>query len=594
MALQRHQVAAINPKLVAWVDEVAGRTKPDSLVWCDGSDEENRLLIKQMLEQGKLIELDESEFANCYLYRSNPNDVARTESSTFICTDDKNDAGPTNNWMQTATAQKTLWEIFDGCMKGRTMYVVQYVMGQIGSPYAQFGIQITDSRYVVISLRIMTKMGAVALEEIGGNGDFVRGIHSLGTLDPARKYICHFPDAKLIMSINSNYGGNALLSKKAHALRIASVSARKEGWMAEHMLITGVQDEHGDVTYITGAFPSASGKTNLAMLKPPPKYNRTKVLLVGDDISWLHMSSDGKLYAINPEAGFFCVAPHTNPKTNPNLMETIRKNTIFTNVALTRARTPWWEGKEPFPDSSSSPILDWQGREWKPGGSPAAHPNSRFTVSVSQYPCLSPKYSDPNGVPISAILFGGRRASLVPLVYEAFSWEHGVLMGAMMNVETTAAAEGNVGVLKRDPMAMIPFCGYNMGDYFQHWLSFSSRSKKLPRIFQVNWFRAKDKKFLWPGYGENIRVLKWIIDRVKGRVGALETPIGYVPLPGSIDTEGLDLPNGTMEELLHVDAKGWLSELSSVESFFKTFGDRFPQRLWQEYRDLVARLQQSD
>ncbi|MGI0091130.1 MAG: phosphoenolpyruvate carboxykinase (GTP), partial [Nitrososphaerales archaeon] len=511
MALQRQEISRINRQLVSWVDEIASRTRPDRVVWCDGSEEEYHSLIRQMVEQGDLIELDQREFPNCYLYRSDSRDVARTEASTFICTSSKIDAGPTNNWMSTNAAEKKLWEIFEGCMKRRTMYVAAYLMGPTGSPYSQVGVEITDSPYVVISLRIMTRMGSVALEHLKSGSEFVKGIHSMGTMDPNLKHICHFPDAKLIMSVNSSYGGNALLSKKSHSLRIACVSARKEGWMAEHMLIAGVQDDKGNVSYITGAFPSSSGKTNLAMLKPPPSYPGFKVMTVGDDIAWIHLGrDDGKLYAINPEAGFFCVAPHTNLKTNPNLMETIKKNTIFTNVALAPGKTPWWEGKQPLPPNDSSPsLLDWQGREWKPGGDPAAHPNSRFTVSISQYPSLSPKYEDPSGVPISAILFGGRRASLVPLVYEAFSWEHGVLIGAMMKVETTAAAEGAVGVLRNDPMAMTPFCGYNMADYFQHWLSFASKSKNLPKIFQVNWFRmGKDKKFLWPGYGENIRVLK--------------------------------------------------------------------------------------
>lgn len=592
MALQRTEIYKINKHLVSWVDEVASRTTPNRIVWCDGSDQEYHLLIKQMLNQGTLIELDQEKFPNCYLHRSDSHDVARTETSTFICTADKNDAGPTNNWMDSSTAEKTLWKIFDSCMSGRTMYVVPYLMGPVGSPYAQVGVEITDSLYVVTSLRIMTRMGSVAVEHMKeGAGEFVRGIHSMGTMDPSLKYICHFPDKKLIMSINSNYGGNALLSKKSHSLRIASVAAREGGWMAEHMLIVGIEDREGHVEYVTGAFPSASGKTNLAMLKPPQSHDDgLTVLTVGDDIAWLHLADDGKLYAINPEAGFFCVAPHTSLETNPNLIQTISKNTIFTNVALALGETPWWEGKEepgvPLPSS----LQDWKGREWKPGGGPVAHPNSRFTTPISQYPSLSPNFDDPEGVPISAILFGGRRESLVPLVYETFGWEHGVLVGAMMNVETTAAAEGAVGLLRNDPMAMKPFCGYNMADYFEHWLSFASRSKKLPKIFQVNWFRrGKDKRFLWPGYRENVRVLKWIVDRVRGNADAIETPIGYVPR--AIDVDGLDLPDEAMEELLRVDRDGWLHELKSNETYFKSFGERFPQRLWLEYRKLITRLE---
>ena len=586
MALQRSNVIKKNENLVKWVDDVAGRTRPNSVTWCDGSDEEHGSLIREMLEQKVLTELDVTRFPDCYLYRSNPNDVARTEASTFICTRDSNEAGPTNNWMDVFEAEKTLWQIFDGCMKGRTMYVVPYLMGPVNSAYSQVGVEITDSPYVVVSLRIMTKIGAVALDHIR-NDDFVKGIHSMGDLDPKQKYICHFPQSASIMSINSNYGGNALLSKKSHSLRIASVEARKKGWMAEHMLVLGFEDDKGEITYMTGAFPSASGKTNLAMLKPPADFNKCRVLTVGDDIAWLHLGSDGELLAINPESGFFCVAPQTSSKTNPYLMETIRKGTIFTNVGLAKDRTPWWEGKGPAPEK----MTDWQGKEWKPGGSPAAHPNSRFTVRVSQFPSLSSRYEDPNGVPFSAILFGGRRASLIPLVYEAFSWEHGVLMGAMMKVETTAAAEGAVGVLRNDPMAMAPFCGYNMADYFQHWLSFPSKSNNLPKIFQVNWFRlGKDKKFLWPGYGQNIRVLKWIAGRVKGKAAAIRTPIGYVPAPGSIEMEGLNLADGTMEELLHVDRAAWLEELDATESYFKSFGDKFPERLWNEFNDLGDRL----
>lgn len=590
MSRQREEVQTINPSLVEWVDQVATRTKPDKIVWCDGSDEEYNSMVQEMLKHGVLTELDQKKFPHCYLYRSNPQDVARTEASTYICSSKEENAGPTNNWMSNEDGQKKLWEIFNGAMKGRTMYVVPYLMGPENSKYSQVGVELTDSLYVAASLRIMTRMGSVALEHMKNHGDnFVKGIHSMGTMDPKSKYISHFPDSKFIMSINSNYGGNALLSKKSHSLRIASVMAREEGWLAEHMLIVGIQDNSGNVSYITGAFPSASGKTNLAMLRPPATFNGYKVLTVGDDIAWLHLAQDdGKLHAINPEAGFFCVATHTSAKTNPNLMQTINRNTIYTNVAITHEKTPWWEGK----DEQVSSLIDWQGREWKPGGAlPAAHPNSRFTAPISQYPSLSPRSNDPEGVPISAILFGGRRASLIPLVYEAFSWEHGVLIGAMMKVETTAAAEGAVGELRNDPMAMTPFCGYNMGDYFQHWLTFGSKSKKLPKIYCVNWFRkGKDKKFLWPGYGENLRILKWIIERSNGKAEAIKTPIGYVPALGSIDLKGLDLPDGTMEELFRIDREGWLDELKSSEAFFRKFGNKFPKRLWQEYEDLSARI----
>ena len=594
MSHQREQFLEISPSLVEWVDEVAARTKPDKIVWCDGSDAEYDSLIQMMLKQGILSELDQKKFPHCYLYRSNPQDVARTEASTFICSSKEEDAGPTNNWMGKEQAEEKLWQIFEGSMKGRTMYVVPYLMGPENSKYGQVGVELTDSLYVAASLRIMTRMGTVALDHLRKNGGgFVKGVHSMGTLDPKMKYITHFPDSKFIMSINSNYGGNALLSKKSHSLRIASVMAREQGWLAEHMLIVGVQDSSGNVSYITGAFPSASGKTNLAMLRPPSTFDGTKVLTVGDDIAWMHLAEDGRLHAINPEAGFFCVAPNSSTRTNPNLIQTINRNTIYTNVAVTQEWIPWWEGKEDVEtdNESVSSLIDWQGRKWAPGGLPAAHPNSRFTAPISQYPSLSPRSNDPNGVPVSAILFGGRRASLVPLVYEAFSWEHGVLIGAMMKVERTAAAEGAVGELRNDPMAMTPFCGYNMADYFQHWLTFPSKSKKLPKIFCVNWFRrGKDKKFLWPGYGENLRVLKWIIDRSNGKAEAIETPIGYIPAAGSIDLKGLDFQDGTMEELFQIDRQGWLDELKSSEAFFQKFGDKFPKRLWQEYEALSARI----
>ncbi|MDG6999821.1 MAG: phosphoenolpyruvate carboxykinase (GTP) [Nitrososphaerota archaeon] len=587
LAIQREKAVETNQELVQWVDEVASRTRPDKVIWCDGSEEEYYALVDQMVKENSLIRLNENEFPRCYLYRSEAHDVARTESSTYICTPYKADAGPTNNWMSPESAQAMLWDILEGSMRGRTMFVVPYIMGPLDSIHSQVGVEITDSSYVAISLRIMTRMGSPALERLKNTVEFVKGIHSMGTSDPTKKYICHFPDSKLIMSVNSNYGGNALLSKKAHSLRIASISAREEGWMAEHMLILGIQDKNGRTSYITGAFPSASGKTNLAMLRPPDVYSGYKVLLIGDDIAWLHLGADRRLYAINPEAGFFCVATHTSPKTNPNLLETIKRDTIFTNVALAPGQIPWWEGKEPAPDS----LIDWHGNVWKPGGAPAAHPNSRFTVAISNYPALSPKFKDPEGVPISAMLFGGRRASLVPLVYEALNWEHGVLIGAMMKIETTAAAEGKVGVLRNDPMAMTPFCGYNMGDYFQYWLDFANRSKNLPKIFQVNWFRlGADKRFLWPGYGDNMRVLEWIVNRANQDAPAVKTPIGYLPTKESLNLKGLNLKEKIIDELLLVDRTGWLKELEEIKPYFESFGDRFPKRLWQEYDKLASRL----
>lgn len=590
LAIQRQRIIETNRNLVEWVDEVALRTRPDEVVWCDGSEEEYTALIELMVKSGSLIELNQQELPRCYLYRSDSHDVARTESSTYICCQDKSNAGPTNNWMSPESAQAKLWHIMDGCMKGRTMFVVPYIMGPASSVHSQVGVEITDSPYVVISLRIMTRMGSQALNRLNNNAPFVKGIHSMGTLDPSQKYICHFPETKLIMSVNSNYGGNALLSKKSHSLRIASVVAREEGWMAEHMLIVGIQDGAGETTYITGAFPSASGKTNLAMLRPPNYFKDHKVLLIGDDIAWLHVGNDGRVCALNPEAGFFCVATSTNPKTNPNLIETIRKNTIYTNVALGPRELPWWEGLSPDPGN----LIDWHGNKWTEGRVPAAHPNSRFTVSVSQYPSLSPNFEDPNGVPISAILFGGRRASLVPLVYESLSWEHGVLLGAMMKIETTAAAEGKVGVLRNDPMAMTPFCGYNMGDYFQYWLDFGKKSAKPPKIFQVNWFRlGADGKFLWPGYGENLRVLKWITQRARHNANAIETPIGYVPTKDSLNLEGLNVKDDVIDELLRVDRDAWLAETQTTKPYFESFGENFPKRLWREFNDLVSRLEKS-
>jgi len=577
---------AVERSLLDWVTTVAGVTKPDGIVWCDGSDEEFQSLIKLMTADGTLIKLNQEKYPRCYLHRSNPNDVARTEEATFICTTNKEDVGPTNNWMPSDEGEAKLRGLFDGCMTGRTMYVIPYLLGPVGSTYSQVGVELTDSRYVAVNMEIMTKVGKVAIEHMK-DGEFVKGIHSTGQLDPTRRYICHFPDKKLIMSLNSNYGGNALLSKKCHALRIATVLARDEGWLAEHMLIIGIEDPEGTVAYVTGAFPSASGKTNLAMLNPPEYMKDWKVWAVSDDIAWIHLDSEGRFRAINPESGFFAVAPNTNIKTNPRIMETVRKNTIFTNVALAMDKTPWWEGMGDHPRK----LWDWQGRVWTAGKGSAAHPNSRFTTSINQYRFLSPEYTNPSGVPITAIIFGGRRSDLVPLVYESFNWEHGVLMGAMLRVETTAAAAGEVGVLRYDPMAMKPFCGYHIADYFSHWLSFRSNSENLPRIFQINAFRTgKDGRFLWPGYGHNLVVLKWILDRCRGRADAVETPIGYVPMPDSLNLIGLNLPRSTIEELLQVDKTAWMDEIESSWLFFKTLGERFPNILFQELSKLRERL----
>jgi phosphoenolpyruvate carboxykinase (GTP) len=580
-----------NKGLAQWVEEVSRKTQPERVVWCDGSEAENDLLITQMLDDGTLIELNQDKYPNCYLHRSNPNDVARTEHLTFICTPSKEEAGPTNNWMPPAEAHDRVGGMYEGCMRGRTMYVVPYLMGPAGSPFTEAGVEITDSPYVAANMRIMTRMGRVALDHLGHSDHFVRGLHSLGDLRPERRYVCHLPDERLIMSFGSGYGGNALLGKKCHSLRIASVQGRDAGWMAEHMLILGVEDPEGRVTYMTGAFPSACGKTNLAMLVPPASQKGYKVWTVGDDIAWLRFGPDGRLWAVNPEAGFFGVAPGTSLKTNPNAMAALSQNSIFTNVALTMDGTPWWEGM------SAPPVeaIDWQGRPWQPGSSEkAAHPNSRFTAPARQCPCISPHWEDPNGVPISAIIFGGRRSRLAPLVYQSFNWQHGVFVGSSMASETTAAATGAVGVVRRDPMAMLPFCGYNMADYFRHWLSLGAGHPNVPKIFHVNWFRTDEAgKFLWPGFGENLRVLKWIIERVNDRGEAAETPIGYVPTPSGLDLEGLELNPHTVERLLEVHPGDWQEEASTVAEFFKKFADRLPEELWHEQAHLMRRLNQS-
>jgi phosphoenolpyruvate carboxykinase (GTP) len=578
----------VSTPLEAWVEESAKLTRPSQIVWCDGSEVENERLTQRMLDEGTYIELNRRTYPRCYLHRSHPNDVARTEGLTFICTRKKEDAGPTNNWIDPGEAKEKVRPLFDGAMKGRTMYVVPYIMGPASSPYSKVGVEITDSPYVAASMRIMSRMGKVALDRLGNSDDFVPGLHSLADLNPDRRFILHFPEEKSIWSVGSGYGGNALLGKKCFALRIASWMAREQGWMAEHMLILGLEDPSGNVTYMAAAFPSACGKTNLAMMVSALDSEGYRVWTIGDDIAWMHLASDGTLRAINPEAGFFGVAPGTNGKTNPNVMAAIHHDTIFTNVAVTESREPWWEGLDAAPPAG---LTDWQGNKWSSGKSPAAHPNARYTVPASQSPSISPRWEDPQGLPISALIFGGRRARLAPLVYESHNWQHGVFVGATMASETTAAATGAVGVTRRDPMAMLPFCGYNMGDYFGHWLAMGSKLKNPPRIFHVNWFRRDaDGKFLWPGYGENVRVLKWILDRIEGRAGASDTPIGCVPTPSSLTLDGLSLSRDTLSELLAVDSKAWAEEEQAVDRFLAKFGVHLPGALRDEQRALAARL----
>ncbi|MET0505630.1 MAG: phosphoenolpyruvate carboxykinase (GTP) [Luteibacter sp.] len=560
-----------------WVGDVARLTEPTDIHWCDGSDAEYADLVRGMLASGDLLPLNEQTNPRSYLHRSHPSDVARVEHLTFVCTPDQEDAGPNNHWMAPADAHAKIDALFAGAMRGRTMYVIPYCMGPIDSPLSRCGVEITDSPYVVANMRTMTRMGAPALARIEREGGFVKGLHSTGDLDPERRFIMHFPEELSIKSIGSGYGGNALLGKKCHALRIASHQARREGWLAEHMLIVGIEDPRGEKHYIAAAFPSACGKTNLAMLIPTEGYRKAgwKVWTVGDDICWMTPGADGRLWAINPEAGYFGVAPGTSAGTNPTALETLGHDAIFTNVALTGDRQPWWEGL-----GEGQPVTDWQGRPYDSANGPAAHPNSRFTVSARQCPSWAPESEDAAGVPISAIVFGGRRPSLVPLVFEAKDWAHGVLVGAAMGSETTAAATGAVGVLRRDSMAMKPFCGYNFADYFAHWLSFDKPGAKLPRIFHVNWFRKDaDGRFIWPGYGENLRVLDWMIQRVAGTARGVETPIGVVPATGELNAEGLSLTPEALDELLHVDAEGWSEELRAIGLYLDGFGERMPERL---------------
>lgn len=578
-----------NQKLNRFIRRAEKLCKPEKVVLIDGSKELYDSLLKQAVSTGEMIPLNEQKLPNCFLHRSAVNDVARVEGRTFICCDKREDAGPTNNWMAPDKAYSLLEGIFDGCMKGRTMYVIPYSMGKVGSPFAKTGIEITDSLYVVFSMNIMTRVGSEVLDALGENGDFVEGLHSTAQLDEEKRYICHFHQDNAIWSVNSGYGGNVLLGKKCFALRIASCQARDEGWMAEHMLILGLTKPDGKTRYICAAFPSACGKTNLAMLIPPEGYMRKgyKITTVGDDIAWLRPGKNGGLYAVNPENGFFGVAPGTNAKSNPNALASTSRDTIFTNVVQNLDdNTVWWEGLGEAPENA----LDWKGQPWnKDSGVKGAHPNSRFTAPAKNCPCLSDKFEEPEGVKISAIVFGGRRAKTVPLVYQSKSWEHGVFMGSVMASETTAAATGAVGVLRRDPMAMLPFCGYNMGDYFAHWLEMG-KIKDAPKIFNVNWFRTdEDGKFLWPGFGDNLRVLDWIIDRCEDNAPADDTPIGYVPRPQDINLEGLDLSTDSLNELLEIDREQWRKETELIEEHYAKF-DRLPEALKKELDDLKARL----
>ena len=581
-----------NKHVLSWMDEMIAITKPDEVVWIDGSQEQLDRLRELAVADGTMIRLNQELLPGCYLHRTHPDDVARVEDRTFICCEKEEDAGPTNHWMEPSAMYKKLYALFDGSMKGRTMYVIPYSMGVVGSPFAKYGIELTDSTYVVLNMAIMTRVGTQVLDALGDGADFIKGLHSYATLDNENKYIAHFPQDNAILSINSNYGGNVLLGKKCFALRIASNLGRQEGWMAEHMLILGVENPKGEVRYVTAAFPSACGKTNLAMLIPPEGYRKNgwKAWCVGDDIAWLRIGQDGRLWAVNPEHGFFGVAPGTNAKSNFNALECTKSGTIYTNVALDPSNnTVWWEG---LTKQAPETLIDWNGLEWHRGDEKkAAHPNSRFTAPAKNCPCLSDRYEDPNGVPISAIIFGGRRAKTAPLVYQSRDWVHGVFVGSTMASETTAAAAGAVGVVRRDPMAMLPFCGYHMADYWQHWLDMGEKIPHPPKIFHVNWFRTDDQgHFIWPGFGDNLRVLEWILARAFDEADAVETPIGYEPRPEDINIQGLDIDVDTVRGLLDVDRDLWRGEVADIKQFYAKFGGKVPQPLLDQLATLERNL----